>query len=281
MPGDDLHKIEKGAGLGVDSIIMDLEDGVALGNKAAARQTIVQALQSVQFGRSERLVRINAIGTGLEYDDLKVTLPDHPDGIVIPKVEHAEQVQQISEQITIVERRQHWPLGVIRLLALVETARGIVNLKEIAASDSRLDALIFGAEDLAGDIGATRTPEGWEVFYARSAVVTHAAAFGLQAIDTVHVNLTDIDGMVSQSEQALRMGYTGKLAIHPRQVEPITRVFTPSDDAIRKAKQLVDAYQHHQEKGIGAFTLDGKMVDTPMLRAAQRILDRARAAGKL
>lgn len=281
MPGDDLHKIEKGASLNVDSLILDIEDGVALERKAAARQTIVQALQTINFGRAERLVRINAVDTGFEADDLAATLPTHPDGIVIPKVERPEHIHWVSERIGEVERNNHWEPGAIRLLALIETARGIVNLKEIAGSDERLDALIFGAYDMAGSLGATASIDGWEVFYARSAIVTHAAAFDLQAIDSVYVDLHDMDGLSAATERALHMGYSGKQAIHPRQIEPISAVFTPTDDVVSAAQRLVNAYADHQRNGIGAFALDGKMVDTPILKAAQNVLARARAAGRI
>lgn len=279
MPGDDRRKIETGAAMNVDSVIMDLEDGVALNRKEAARETIVTALREVDFGRTERLVRINAISTGLHLDDLNHTIEAHPDGYVLPKAESASQIREISGWLRQAEAKHGWQENSIALLAIVETARGIVNLREIAESDPRLSALIFGAEDLAGDIGAKRTPDGWEVFYARSAVVLHAKAYGLQAIDTVYVDLKDLDGLVAQTEQALYMGYTGKLAIHPRQVDPIQRVFTPSAEEIQRAKRLIDAHTAHQQSGTGAFQLDGKMVDMPMVRAAEAVLARARAAG--
>jgi citrate lyase beta subunit len=279
MPGDDRHKIEKGAGLGVDSIIMDLEDGVALNNKPAARATIAAALREVNFGRAEKLVRINPVGSGLEADDLAATLPAQPDGYVIPKVESAAQIHEITVRLDSAEREHGWPRESIRLLPIIETALGVVNLREIAASSPRLDALIFGAEDLAGDIGATRTPDGWEVFYARSALVIHATAFGLGAIDTPFVDLNDLDGLTAQTHIAMQMGYTGKLAIHPRQVEPIQAIFTPTPEEIARAKRLIDAHNAHQAARTGVFELDGKMVDMPMVRAAEHLLERARAAG--
>jgi len=280
IPGDDLHKIEKGAALDVDSLILDIEDGVALSQKEAARQTIVQALHTLDFGRSERLVRINAVDSGYEEDDLDTVLQGHPDGIVIPKVERSEHVHFISERIGDFERGQGWQTGAIRLLVLIETARGVVNLKEIAASDDRLDALIFGQYDLASSLGATNTPEGREVFYARSALVMHAAAYGLQALDSVYIDLHNFDGLQRETEQAMQMGYTGKQAIHPRQVEPITAVFTPGEETVAQAQRLVDAYREHQANGVGVFALDGKMVDTPILRAAENVLARARATGQ-
>jgi citrate lyase beta subunit len=279
MPGDDRRKIEKGASLGADSIIMDLEDGVALSQKAAARSTAAAALRELQFGRTEKLVRLNAVSSPFWQDDIGETIAAMPDGYVLPKVESPDDVRMISSVVTAAEARYGWPEGSIRLLAIIETARGVVNLREIAESDPHLDALIFGAEDLAGDIGATRTPDGWEVFYARSAVVIHAKAASLQAIDTPFVDLNDMAALTADAHRALVMGYTGKLAIHPRQVEPIQQAFTPTAEEITRAKRLMDAHAAHQAAGSGVFELDGKMVDMPMVRAAESMLARARAAG--
>jgi citrate lyase beta subunit len=280
MPGDDMHKIQKAIGLGVDVICMDIEDGVAVNRKSAARVTIVEALKTLDFGRSEKAVRINPVGSDLVEDDLQTVLPARPDSIVIPKVNSAEQVHWVSAHLADAERQYGWTTGSISLLALIESALGVVNLREIASSDPRLQVLIFGAEDLAGDIGAIRTPEGWEIFYARSAVVTHAAAFGLQALDMVYMDLQDIDGLRRESEEGAHLAYSGKQIIHPNQVEPVQAAFTPSDEAIAHARRVVDADARHQHEGKGAFTLDGKMVDAPVVKAARRVLERARAAGK-
>lgn len=279
MPGDDRRKIEKGAALGVDSVIMDLEDGVALSRKADARAVTAAALREVIFGHAEKLVRLNPVSSGLWAHDLAETLAAQPDGFVLPKVETAADIRTVSAAITAAEARHGWPRGVIRLLAIIETARGVVNLRDITASDPRLDALIFGAEDLAGDIGAARSADGWEVFYARSAVVIHAKAAGLQAIDTPFIDLNDLSGLADDTRRAAGMGYTGKLAIHPRQVEPIQAAFTPTADEITRAKRLIEAHAAHQTAGSGVFDLDGKMVDMPMVRAAESVLARARAAG--
>jgi citrate lyase beta subunit len=281
MPGDDMRKIQKATGLDVDCICMDIEDGVAINRKADARATILQALQTLDFGRSEKLVRINPVGSGLEDEDLRAVLPGHPDGIVIPKVSSAADVAWVSMRLAEAEREHGWHEESIGILALIETAPGVVNLKEIASSDPRLQGLIFGAEDLAGDIGAVRTSAGWEIFYARSAVVTHAAAFGLQALDMVFMNLSDIDGLRTESQEGARMAYSGKQIIHPNQVAPVQEAYSPSDDAIEHAKRVVEADRMHQEQGTGAFTLDGKMVDAPVVKAARWVLERAKAAGKI
>ena len=275
MPGDDRRKIEKGASLGADAIIMDLEDGVALNRKEAARATIAAALRELDFGRSERLVRINPVGAGSLYlDDLRETYPAQPDGYVIPKVSSAADVQAVADWIAA----QGAPVRPLALLAIIETARGVVNLREIAGAPG-LQGLIFGAEDLTGDLGAVRTIDGHEVAYARAAVVVHAKAFGLQAIDSIYALLEDVDGLAADTRYILEMGYTGKLAIHPRQVAPIQTVFTPTEEEIARARRLIEAFNANQAAGSGVFALDGRMVDMPMVRAAQAVLDRARAAG--
>ncbi len=279
MPGDSRRKIEKALTLGVDSICMDLEDGVALSQKAAARETVAQSLAELDFGRSEKLVRLNAFASGLEAADLARTLPGRPDGFVLPKIEDAAPIQWLDEQLSVGEQQHDWPPGEVGIVVVVETARGIVNLKEICQASGRLRAVVFGAEDLAGDIGATRTRAAWEVFYARSAVVTHAAAFGLQAIDMVCVDYQDAVGLAQEAEEGARMGFAGKQAIHPSQIAPIQAAFTPSLEAVARARRIVEAFRQWQAAGVGAFALDGKMVDAPVVKAAEQTLAKARAAG--
>jgi citrate lyase beta subunit len=277
MPGNDQHKIQKAISLDVDCICMDMEDGVAINRKAEARQSIAQALQELDFGRSERLVRINAVGSGLERDDLQAVLKYRPDGIVVPKVEQADQIHWVSKQI----EKAGYTKNEISLIVIVESALGIVKLAEIAGQEDRLQAIIFGAEDLAGDIGAIRTREGWEVFYARSAVVTYAAAYGLQAIDQVYVDFEDITGLQQEARSGVALGFAGKQIIHPNQVRPVQEAFTPSDSEIDHARKILDAASSQQAAGHGAFAIDGKMIDAPIVKTAERVLDRARAAGKL
>ena len=280
MPGDDWKKINKALTLNVDCVCMDMEDGAALNRKAYARATIAKALRELDFGKSEKLARINAVGSGFEKDDLETVLPHRPDGIVIPKVEALEQIQWASEIIEAVELSQGWGVNSIRMLVGVETAKGILNLKEIAAHP-RLDGLIFGAEDFAASIGATRSRAAWEIMYARSAVVTHAAAFGLQAIDMVFIDFRDTLNLKIEAAQGAAMGYSGKQIIHPAQVETVQTAFTPSEEAVAHAKRLAAAFEEYQKQGVGAFTLDDKMIDMPLLKNAQKVLERAKAAGKL
>lgn len=283
MPGDDPKKIAKGAALGMDSIIMDLEDGVALNNKDKARQVVQQALAAgeIDFGRTERLVRLNQAKKGMQIEDITMTVLGKPDGYVLPKVESAREVQQLSH--TLLEREIILGIepGTIKLIALIETAKGVVNLPQIAQADPRLVALMFGAEDLAGSMGAVRSDHGDEVFYARSAVVLHAAAFGLQAIDTPYIKLNEPEGLRSEAITARQMGYTGKLAIHPTHCDVINEVFTPTDDEIDHARRLIEAHDAKQSEHKGVFVFEGTMVDMPMIRSAENVLARARAAGKV
>lgn len=276
-----MRKISKGARIEVDSLIMDLEDGVALNRKDEARHTITDASRTLDFGSSERLIRINPRDTPLFPDDLRGTIDARPDGYVLSKVETSEDVQVVSQHLAELEMERDWRDHSTRLLAMIETAKGVMNLSEIAQASQRLDAFLFGAEDLASDLGATRTRAGWEVFYGRSAVLTTAAAYGLQAIDTVFVDLNDPEGLKEECILARQLGYEGKMAIHPRQIEVIHRAFAPSPAEIEQAQQVVKKYAMHQAAGTGVFVMDGKMVDRPMVRAAEHLLEKARAAGLL
>ncbi|MDK1081185.1 MAG: CoA ester lyase [Anaerolineae bacterium] len=281
MPGDERRKIEKASSLDVDCICMDMEDGVALSKKAEARAVIAQAMRELDFGDSERCIRINGIGSGFENDDLAVALAAQPDTIVLPKVESAEQVAWISAKIESYELLNNLPAGGIRLLVGLESAKGVLNLKDIVAADKRLEGLIFGGEDFAASIGATRTAEALELLYARQAVVVACAAHDLQAIDIVTIDFKDLEKVRREAEIGAGFGYSGKQVIHPNQIAPVQAAFTPDDESIAYALRLVAAFETHQKEGKGAFALDGQMIDMPLLKNAEKVLARAKAAGKV
>jgi citrate lyase beta subunit len=276
MPGDNWKMITKSITLGVDSICMDMEDGTAVNKKAEARATIAKALQELDFGASEKLARINSVGSGWEKDDIEAVLPYKPDGIVIPKVESFEQVEWASKIIEDAELKNGWQVNSIRILIGVETAKGILNLKEIA-SHPRLDAIIFGGEDFAASIGATRTKDAVELLYARQAVIVACAAFDLQPLDIVTIDYKDLEALKLESEFGARLGFSGKQVIHPNQVPVVQEAFTPSDEAIAYAKRIVETFEASQKEGKGAYSLDGKMIDMPLLKNAQKVLARAKA----
>ena len=272
VPGDDAHKIRNAARSGADAVVLDLEDGVAAERKEEARAAVTSALGTIDFGRSERLVRLNPIDGDLAAADLRAVMKTPPDGLVIPKVGSPDEILKVARLTAKTPRP---------ILALIESAAGVMNLREIVSAHPRLAALLFGAEDLAGDIGATRSPAGHEAAWARGAVMIAAAAGGLQAIDTIHPAIDDLEGLERESRLAAGMGYAGKMAIHPKQLPVIAAAFTPTDGEIASALRLTTEHARQQAGGRGVFVLDGRMIDWPMVRAAQRLLARARAAGRL
>jgi len=280
VPGDDLHKIQKATGLNADCVCLDLEDGVALNRKDAARGIIRAALQDLDFSGSERLVRINPLNSERGKADLDAVLPARPDGIVLTKVQSAIEVRWMDGLLSRSEADQGLQLNSLALIVLIENARAFLDLKEICAATSRLQALIFGAEDFTDDIGAIRTPDRRELFTARSLLVIHTAAFGLQAIDMVTVEFRDLEIVQREARTGAALGYSGKQVIHPNQVATVQDAFTPSDVEIERARALLEAFEQHQQRGTGAFAIDGKMVDMPIIRQAENLLARARAAGK-
>jgi citrate lyase subunit beta-like protein len=270
VPGSDLHKIEKAAHLGADCVVLDLEDSVAEANKDEARQTVAAALREIDFGSSERIVRVNGFPSGRTEEDLAAVLPAGPDAVLLPKVDKPEQITRVDELFGFYNE--------IALLVIIESALGMVNLELICRQSEQtpcLQGLIFGAEDFTADMGATRTPGGTELLYARSKLVTCAAAFGLQAIDLVTVNYKDMEILEREALQGVQMGYSGKQVIHPAQIEPVQRLFTPSEKEIAAAAHIIDEAKRFAQSGKGAFTVDGQMVDRPVIKRAESVLARA------
>lgn len=280
VPGDSRPKIEKALTLDVDSICMDMEDGTAYNRKEKARKTIAIALKEFNFGRTEKLIRINSVGTGLEQDDLAQTLIHHPDGVVLPKVESLAQLEWLSDEIAKVEQAEGWEAESVHILAGIESPKGIINLKEIAAHP-RLDALIFGAEDYAASVGAKRTRAGQEILFARSQVVLHAAANDLQAIDIVFVDFKDAVNLKIESLLGTQLGFHGKQIIHPNQIAVVNEAFTPTAAEIDYAQRLLAAFDAAEAEGAGAIDFEGKMIDMPLVKAARQVIERAKVAGKI
>lgn len=278
VPGSDLHKIEKAAALGADSVVLDLEDGVAEASKDEARLTVATALRELDFGRSEKMVRVNGYPSGRTEADLAAVLPAHPEAILLPKVDDEVSLQNAAAQVTEVERINGWPAEGIALLGIVESARGMVNLETICRLSEempRLQGLVFGAEDFVADMGATRTAEALELLYARSRLVMYATAFGLQAIDLVTVNFRDNEVLVREATQGAQLGYSGKQIIHPAQIGPVQQAFTPSEAEIARAEQILEEARRFADQGKGAFVVNGQMVDRPVIKRAEGILARA------
>ncbi|CAG8449632.1 1901_t:CDS:10 [Diversispora eburnea] len=269
--GSEERKIKSSLNISADSIVYDLEDSVAFNRKGIAREMVFNILEAAVESKSERTVRINAVGSGLELDDLNVMLQSkHLEGIVIPKVRSAKDIQFVSRMIDSVAPDEN--RSKIRLIASIESALGIMNLKEIAISDPRLDALVFAAEDYCADVGLIRTPSRKEMLLARQTLVTTASAYGLQSIDLVCVDFRNDDVLIEECKEGREMGFLGKQAIHPRQIDIIQKMFLPDEQDVERAARIVYGYEQHAKKGIGA-------IDLPVVKWAERILSRASSGG--
>lgn len=270
-PGDRPEMMRKAPDAGADVIVFDLEDAVAPERKDEAREAIRDVLTDPDFDPDcEVCVRVNPAGVTAD-DDLRgiAAGADTLDSVMLPKTGSADDVETLSRLLS--EHDCDVPI-----LALVETARGVLNAGEIGA-EPVTDALVFGAEDLSADIGATRTDEGTEVLYAREHVVLAASATGTDAIDTVYTDFGDSEGLSEETEFAIQLGYDGKMAIHPAQVSPINEAFTPDSEQVEWAEAVLSAKAEADAEGRGVFQVDGEMIDAPLIAQAERILEYARA----
>jgi len=267
-PGDNAELMRKAAGGDADVVVFDLEDAVAPADKEQARESVQSVLSAVN-SNSHICVRINPVGVSATADLGAILSDTSPDSVMLPKASSAEDISALERLLG--EYNADLPV-----LALVESAAGVLNAAEIAAADPT-DALLFGAEDLAADLGASRTSDGREVLYARQRVVVAASAAGIDAIDTIYPEYGDLDGLRDATEFAAQLGYDGKMAIHPDQVAVINDAFTPSDEEIAWAERIIAA---DEETDAGVFEVDGEMIDAPLIAQAERVLERAREAGQ-
>lgn len=279
---------DRAANCGADVVFLDLEDAVAPAVKDAARSMAIDGLRGIDWGRTERAVRINALDTPWAHDDvisIVTEARDAVDTLILPKVTAARDVWWVDVLLSQLEVKLR--LGKqIRLQAVIESVDGLVNVEEIARSSSRLDALIFGTGDYSvsqgSRVGTNLEPTGhypgdiWH--YARSRILVAARVAGVEAIDAVYPDYRDGEGFVRAAEQAAVLGYAGKVAIHPDQVSLANQVFTPTDDEIARAQQSLEAYGQGERAGQGAVGLNGTLVDAVHVRLAQQVLARAKLA---
>lgn len=275
IPGNNPGMLQNGGVFGADSVILDLEDAVAPTEKDAARFLIAHALRTVDYGCSEKVIRINPLDT-FAAQDIKAVVPCRPDTILVPKVESAADIHAAVQMIAAAELPNQAP---VKIIALLETPRGIIEAYNIAMADPRVVALALGAEDYTAGLGAMRTKEGTEIFTARTIVVNAAAAADVQSIDTPYTDANDEEGLLADTELAKQLGFKGKLSINPRQIEVIHTVFNPSLSDIDWAEQVIQAIGKAQAEGSGVASLNGKMVDLPIVNRAERILHLAQLLG--
>lgn len=275
VPGHRREMIAKAAAAGADAVILDLEDGVAPGEKDAARRTVAAALDGSLPEHLVVFVRVNSTGSGLLDADLRGAARARMNGVCLPKCDSPADVQALAARLLTVEDRLGLPRGRLRILALIETTRGVQNAAAVARESPRVWGVVFGAEDFTADAGLPRTREGTELAPARTAVSLAAHAAGVEAIDGIFADFRDDAALAADTAEARRLGYTGKTVIHPAQIAPVHRVLAPAADEIAKARRIVDAFEQAEAAGSGIVVVDGAMVDRPVAVRAQRVLARA------
>ena len=279
MPGNNPAMLQNAGIYGADTVIFDVEDAVAVSEKDAARQLVHNAIKQLQYP-CEVAVRINHIQTPFGLDDLKVILPAKPDLIRLPKAETGQDIKIIDEIIGEAEAKYGFAAGSIGMMAAIETAKGLMHAYEIATASPRMVALAIGGEDFVADLKTSRSREGWELFVARSQLLLAARAAGIQAIDSVFANANDDEGFLAETRLIKELGFDGKSVINPRQVRMAQEVFTPSEKEIKNAERVLAAYKEALERKSGVVALDGKMIDTPIVTRAERVLAYAAAVRK-
>lgn len=277
MPGNKPKMLNNGASYGANCLILDLEDAIAVTQKDAARNLVAFALRELDFP-CEIAIRPNHISTPYGLDDLKVVLPAKPDIIRLPKVESAEDIKFVSDMIDQVEAKEGFTPGTIKMMAAIETVKGMRQAYQIATASPRMVALAIGGEDYITDLQTHRTEHGIELFFARSQLLAAAREAGIQAIDTVYSNVKNMDGFRDEVTRIKEMGFDGKSVVHPSQIAVVNEIFTPSDDEIRHALKVVKASADAAARGVGVITVNGKMIDGPLITRAERIIAQAEAS---
>ena len=275
-PGNHPRRVEKCLSLSADAVILDLEDAVAQNEKEATRAVVVKAL--AQPRRSQAYVRVNALGTAWSYGDIEAVVVPGLDGLVLPKVESAGDLQTADWMISALERARGLKPGSIDLMPIIETAKGYVNLASIVGAGTRVRRLAFGAGDFTFDVGIRWTADEAELLPYRSSIVVHSRAAGLEPpIDTVWVDLRNPQGFERSVRHVKDLGFQGKMCIHPDQIPVVNQIFRPSEAELAQAQKVVAAFEDAERQGLAAIQVDGQMVDYPIVHAAQRVLDREAA----
>jgi citrate lyase subunit beta/citryl-CoA lyase len=279
VPGNNPGMVKDAHIYGSDSLMFDLEDSVSLSEKDAARFLVYYALKTIDYEGTEKVVRINGLDTTFGEKDLEAIVRAKPDIIRLPKTEKPEDVKEADRLITEIEEKAGIEKGTVKLMAAIESALGVINAYGIATASPRLVGIALGAEDFVTDMKTSRSIGGIELLVARSQVLLAARAAGVYALDTVFSDINDEEGFVNEVKLIKQLGFDGKSIIHPRQIELVHKIYTPSEKEIEKSVRILNAIKEAEQKGSGVISLDGKMVDKPIVERAQRVIDLAMAAG--
>ena len=278
LPGNNPNMLINAGYLGSDAVIFDLEDAVSPAEKDAARILVRNTMRYMALD-CEKIVRINSVDTAYWKADIDAMLPEKPSLLLLPKASSPEDVIQVAANMDEVEEKLGYPNGTVGIMPLIETALGVENAYSIAVSSSRVKALFLGAEDLTADLQCKRTKEGREIEYARTRLVVAARAAGVDVYDTPFTDVNDDEGIVVDAKLAKSFGFTGKASISPRHVEVINSVFSPTLAEIKYAYDVIEAIETAKRQGKGAISLNGKMIDAPIVARAERTIAMAEALG--
>jgi citrate lyase subunit beta/citryl-CoA lyase len=271
-PANHPRRVEKALSLPADGVILDHEDAVAVSEKPATRATITQSYGKPRTGRL--YVRVNALTTEWAHADLTEAIAPGLDGIILPKVEHAHELQTADWLITNLERARNIPPGTIDLIPIIETALGVRNLTQICTANTRTRRLAFGAGDFTLDMGINWTSNEQELEPYRAACVLNSRAAGLEPpLDTVWADLRDPEGFTASAQHAAAIGFQGKMCIHPDQIAGANTAFSPTSEAIAQAKRIVAAFEKAEAQGLASIQLEGQFIDYPIVQRARRVLE--------
>ena len=280
VPGGRSERFEKALGAGADAVIFDLEDSVPESGKAEARGNVARGIGLRRGPGSLAVVRINPVRTRHWRDDLRAVVRRGLDAVLLPKCSEAAEVAAASRLVSRLERERRIARGSVRLFLLVETAGALLHLESLIRASGRVALLAFGPEDYSLATGAAPSPDGSELLFGRSLVVIAASAYGCLAVDGVHMQYRDIEGLVRETELDKRIGFTGKLVVHPMQIEPVHRVFSVLPEELEWARGILKLAEEMGSRGVGAVGLEGQLVDAPVIARARRILAAAETSGR-
>ncbi|MBI4198863.1 MAG: CoA ester lyase [Chloroflexi bacterium] len=280
VPGNREEMLGKAGALPADVLVPDLEDAVPWAEKDRARALVGERVRSLAQRGQLVVPRINGLETGRARQDLNAVVCGEVFGVTVGKVSSPWEVVEVARILEELEGQRGVPVGHTRLIPWLESAQAVVHAYAIASASPRVVGVAFGAEDFTNDMGVRRTEAGAEVAYARSAVAVAAQAADVLAIDTPYVNFRDAEGLEQECRLASSMGFKAKFAIHPSQLDTINALFSPSDEEVAYARRMVQAFQEAVAQGRGTISLDGKMVDLPVVKRAQKLLARAESLGK-
>lgn len=280
VPGANAAMLRDAPLFGADSVMFDLEDSVSLKEKDTSRALVHFALKTFDYSSVETVVRVNGLDSCGALDIEAVVLAG-VNVIRLPKTETAQDIVDVEAVIECVERENGIEVGRTRMMAAIESAEGVLNAREIAKASKRLIGIALGAEDYVTNMKTRRYPDGQELFFARSMILHAARAAGIAAIDTVYSDVNNTEGFQNEVRMIKQLGFDGKSVINPRQIPLVNEIYTPTEKEIDHAKQVIWAIREAESKGSGVISLNGKMVDKPIVERAERVIALATAAGVL